>query len=321
MKNKFLVASLVASVLAFSPIITFGAYNDVSLGTSAIVSINDTLGTPVSLNVTGTADVVESIIVGASSVTVGLQSGSTVTFASNGRNLITTTADTVNYSTGCSDTQSTLTLTATAAVTTSVSVSANACGASTTTTATGSNGPVAQSGGGGGGGGYIAPTVTTATVATTVGSASPNVQPSVTTSTVMAVFSRALSAGSKGDDVKSLQQVLNSDPDTRVASSGAGSMGKETNLFGPATKAAIQKFQVKYGLAAPGKSGYGVFGPKTRAKVNEIAKNGVQVSAPASTTSSPASTSQSSNTDIAQQIADTLKLIQALQAQIKAQSQ
>ncbi|HLD57558.1 MAG TPA: peptidoglycan-binding domain-containing protein, partial [archaeon] len=73
-------------------------------------------------------------------------------------------------------------------------------------------------------------------------------------------------------DIKNLQKVLNSDPATRVASSGVGSSGKETTYFGPATRAAVQKFQVKYSLATPGGVGYGVFGPKTRAKAAEVSK-------------------------------------------------
>jgi peptidoglycan hydrolase-like protein with peptidoglycan-binding domain len=66
--------------------------------------------------------------------------------------------------------------------------------------------------------------------------------------------------------------MLNADPDTQVAKSGAGSPGSETTYFGSATKKAIQKFQVKYGITFPGKSDYGVFGPKTKAKLNEIGR-------------------------------------------------
>lgn len=45
-----------------------------------------------------------------------------------------------------------------------------------------------------------------------------------------------------------------------------------TNYYGPITQTAVQKFQVKYGIAGPGVLGYGRCGPKTRAKLNEIYK-------------------------------------------------
>src|SRR3989344_2702462 len=43
---------------------------------------------------------------------------------------------------------------------------------------------------------------------------------------------RTLKVGSRGDDVLSLQKVLNMSDDTRVALTGAGSLGMETNVFG-----------------------------------------------------------------------------------------
>lgn len=43
-----------------------------------------------------------------------------------------------------------------------------------------------------------------------------------------------------------------------------------TNYFGAITKTAVQKFQVKYNIAAPKDPGYGRVGPKTRAKLNEL---------------------------------------------------
>ncbi|MEZ4103745.1 MAG: hypothetical protein R3B60_00475 [Candidatus Paceibacterota bacterium] len=87
-------------------------------------------------------------------------------------------------------------------------------------------------------------------------------------------WTRDLSNGSTGMDVMKLQQFLNSDPDTRVAATGAGSMGMETEYYGPATAAAVSKLQVKYrseilspaGLVNP--TGY--FGPGTRAKANGL---------------------------------------------------
>ena len=89
-------------------------------------------------------------------------------------------------------------------------------------------------------------------------------------------FPRPLYLGTRGEDVRTLQKILNSDTDTRVAVSGIGSAGNETNYFGPATKSALIKFQEKYkkevlfpiGLS----SGTGFFGERTRDKVMSILK-------------------------------------------------
>lgn len=83
-------------------------------------------------------------------------------------------------------------------------------------------------------------------------------------------FNRALSIGSVGNDVKLLQQLLNSDPDTQITANGGGSPGQETTRFGTLTQRALEKFQVKNGIAKKGQSGFGSFGPKTRAKANEL---------------------------------------------------
>ncbi|MDP3646322.1 MAG: glycosyl hydrolase family 18 protein [bacterium] len=83
-------------------------------------------------------------------------------------------------------------------------------------------------------------------------------------------LTRSLGLGARHIEVRSLQVILNSDPDTAVADSGAGSIGSETTTFGPATERAVKKFQVKYGIAKAGGSGYGYVGPATRAKLNTI---------------------------------------------------
>jgi len=284
---------LISLGILLVPLMAGAAYNDVSLGTSAIISINNSLGTAVSLTVSGSADVVESIVVGSDNFVATLQSGSTLKVASAGRNSILTTVSSANYSTTCETSQSTMTLTATAEIVITVTVSPNACGgAASTSSSNGGGGPIANFGGGGGGLATPAtpavPTVSPAVPATPVTMAqlqamiasltaqiaalggTPSAGPG--TSPMSFMSNTKLIVGSKGADVMNLQKFLNSDPDTRIASTGAGSPGKETTTFGLLTKKAIQKFQVKYGIAGPGKVGYGNFGPATRAKVAELSK-------------------------------------------------
>lgn len=87
-------------------------------------------------------------------------------------------------------------------------------------------------------------------------------------------FLRTLRVGMQGDDVRAMQQTLNKDPDTRIAESGAGAPGSETDYFGPATKRALIRFQEKYRtdvLAPIGLvGGTGVFGEKTRIKLSSV---------------------------------------------------
>lgn len=81
------------------------------------------------------------------------------------------------------------------------------------------------------------------------------------------VFNTNLTVGSKGTDVMNLQKVLNMSADTQVASGvSAGAPGHETSTFGPATKAAVMKFQAKYGITPVA----GYVGAITRAKLNSM---------------------------------------------------
>ncbi len=79
-------------------------------------------------------------------------------------------------------------------------------------------------------------------------------------------WSRSLKLGSRGADVKDLQMFLNMCADTKVSMSGAGSPGMETTYFGPATKAAVIKWQAARGVSPQS----GLFGPLSRAKAAEL---------------------------------------------------
>ncbi|MBU1164401.1 peptidoglycan DD-metalloendopeptidase family protein [Patescibacteria group bacterium] len=77
------------------------------------------------------------------------------------------------------------------------------------------------------------------------------------------VFSKDLSLGSKGQEVYELQKYLNHNGFI-VATTGAGSMGNETTYFGPATQAALIKFQKAKNISPA----VGYFGPITRSFIN-----------------------------------------------------
>ncbi len=85
-------------------------------------------------------------------------------------------------------------------------------------------------------------------------------------------FQYDLRERARGDAVRYLQIVLNADPSTRVASSGWGSPGRETDLFGENTRKALIKFQRKHGISATG-----FFGLQSRVKANQILRDGVTV--------------------------------------------
>jgi len=87
-------------------------------------------------------------------------------------------------------------------------------------------------------------------------------------------FQSNLKFGAINEDVRYLQIILNSVSDTKLAESGVGSPGHETNYFGPLTKAAVIKFQEKYieDILTPWEltKGTGFVGKTTRTKLNEL---------------------------------------------------
>lgn len=80
---------------------------------------------------------------------------------------------------------------------------------------------------------------------------------------VSGLFTKDLRHGTVSNDVKLLQKFLNAHGYT-ISKSGAGSPGKETNVFGLATKDAVVRFQKANSI----KPANGSFGPLTRKAVN-----------------------------------------------------
>lgn len=155
-------------------------------------------------------------------------------------------------------------------------------------TLTGGGGGGTTGGGGGGSGASTSvatptptPTPTPATGAEAVSSQIAALQAQIAKlgQAPSASFTRNLTVGSSGMDVKTLQQFLNA-IGFKIANSGPGSPGNETNLFGSLTKAALAKWQASVGISPA--SGY--FGPLTRAKITSVS---VPVASPAA---SPAAT-------------------------------
>jgi len=87
-------------------------------------------------------------------------------------------------------------------------------------------------------------------------------------------FTRTLKMGSRGEDVKKLQVLLNTRPETRVSDTGPGSPGQESTYFGAKTKAAVIKFQEAYRneILVPNNitKGTGVVGERTRKTLEKI---------------------------------------------------
>ncbi len=92
------------------------------------------------------------------------------------------------------------------------------------------------------------------------------------------VFTKILKKRMENDEVKKLQEFLASDPSIYPE-------GLATGYYGTLTEKAVRRFQVKHGIVSSGtpeSTGYGLVGPSTRAKLNEIFGGGgtVAVSMP-----------------------------------------
>jgi len=87
-------------------------------------------------------------------------------------------------------------------------------------------------------------------------------------------FDRPLKIGTRGEDVKCLQAMLNEKLEEPLARKGPGSPGNETDYFGPLTKAGVRRFQERYqeDILAPLNlsRGTGFVGKKTRGRLNRF---------------------------------------------------
>lgn len=295
--KRFLTGTTIAATLLL-PVFALAAHDDVTMTTGTVLSVNS-----ITLNVSGTTAEVESITVNATNFSVTLQSGSTFQVTAPGLERLSVDTLTGITSDICSASQSLLKYAPSTSVTVTITPSTTLCsstssggGSSTsvssspTVTAT----PITT----------VTPEATTDDVVsvTPVVTATPATPASglsveqvtailevlasfgadsatiadvraalwgtggtttTTTSSVSASFTRDLETGVTGSDVLALQQYLNAHGYT-VATSGAGSPGNETTMFGALTRAAVIKFQKANDITPA----VGYFGPKTRAAVN-----------------------------------------------------
>lgn len=251
-------------VLLAVPLVSFAAFNDVTLTTDAVINVAST-----NLNISGSSAVVESIVVGASSFDVVLQSGSSISITSSDRKTFTVSPSSGNFTSSgtCDSSSSNLTITSTGSITLTITPSV-ACSSSST------------GGGSGGGGGVIQNALPNQPVPRkqiiypdgrivyldeqTVEKTQSSPQ-----SFSFAPFKATLKRGMRNNDTKRLQELLAFDPSVYPE-------GLITGYFGPLTEKAIQRFQSKNNIVSSGNpqtTGYGLAGPKTRAKLQEVFGN------------------------------------------------
>lgn len=88
-------------------------------------------------------------------------------------------------------------------------------------------------------------------------------------------FTRDLKLNDKGEDVRCLQEYLNS-TDYYISLVGAGSKGKETDTFGPKTESSLILWQMANNVSPT----QGYFGAKSQAKYKELTKTTQTVTTP-----------------------------------------
>lgn len=126
---------------------------------------------------------------------------------------------------------------------------------------------------------------------------SPVAKPSVVAvPDISSVFTKTLSSGSQGDDVKRLQQLLKQDKSVYPE-------GVANGVFGPATQRAVKAFQKKYGIDQTG-----TLGPATRAKIQEVFVE--EAAAPVTSVSTKTTTSSAKVKLLQKQLLELQKILQ-----------
>jgi hypothetical protein len=245
---------LLTLILLLAPSLASAAYDSVSLTTDVDLSVNS-----ITLDISGASAAVESIDIRSDSFTAVLQAGSTLRVSSADLKKLVYdvlySGSAPQVSNVCTGSESSLTVTSNATTTLIVTPTSSVCTAPSTSP----------------GGGITNTRSSSRSSASQVTVAVP----AVVAETPAATVTAAMSTRSRGAEVRSLQQFLNTRGFT-VADSGPGSPGNETTIFGNLTVKAVQKFQEYYGIVSsgtPDTTGYGRVGPKTRAKINELSGN------------------------------------------------
>jgi hypothetical protein len=260
------------------PSFVLAAYNDVTLTTSAVLSVGG-----YTLDVSGTSAAIQSITVNPSNFSVTLASGSSITVSSPSLQQLSSDVTSDFTSNTCNGSASSIAISYSGGgtITNTITPSATLCSGS------GSSGgaPITSGGGNGAPVGLITSATGIAPVpvasATSTASSSTTVVSTVSTPSTSAPivatgptyeFVKNLAYRDTDPDVLKLQQYLNAHGFT-LAESGSGSPGEETDYFGSLTYAALIKFQNAHAsaiLAPVGLTqGTGYFGPATRAFVND----------------------------------------------------
>lgn len=249
MNKKYLLAGATVMSLLTVPMIAL-AVNDVTLTTDTVITSGG-----VTFNVTGSSATLSTLTVNTSTFSLTLDNGSSVTVTTADRSRIDDDAATANISAStCDSSTSSKTYTASSNVLITVTPTTVICTTPAASVISG-NGPIVQN----------SVSVKTNQPVTQILGASTTTTSKVSSLkiavSISPVFVRGFIKNQKHVDITRLQKLLTLDLGISI---------KITGRFDLATQNALKKFQEKYAIARKGKSGYGVFGPLTRAKFPKL---------------------------------------------------